>query len=201
MSNSSVCDPSVDLLRTPCNYHQVALAEITIPPSRHRLEPEKVADLARSIKELGQLQPIGLTADYRLIYGGRRKAACELLGHDSIDAIILDLDDLHAELAKSMRMSSIEPSPSWTRPGHWLAARQSTWHYILTQNRSTKRAGQDVAKKRATICRPFLSPRMRLRKLDGRPGLSNVKSRLGRNLIPRPRKCCEEAGTRTISPR
>ena len=100
MSKSNVCDPSVDLLRTPCNYHQVALAEITIPPSRHPPEPEKVADLARSIKELGQLQPIGLTADYRLIYGGRRKAACELLGHDSIDAIILDLDDLRTELAE-----------------------------------------------------------------------------------------------------
>ena len=100
MSKSNVCDPSVDLLRTPCNYHQVALAEITIPPSRHPPEPEKVADLARSIKELGQLQPIGLTVDYRLIYGGRRKAACELLGHDSIDAVILNLDELHAELAE-----------------------------------------------------------------------------------------------------
>ncbi|MGA7714002.1 MAG: ParB N-terminal domain-containing protein, partial [Rhizomicrobium sp.] len=84
----------------PNNYRQVALSKIINPPGRRLAGPDEVADLAESIKEVGQLEPIGLTADYHLIYGGRRKAACEFLKHDSIDAIILDLDNLHVELAE-----------------------------------------------------------------------------------------------------
>ena len=84
----------------PYNYQQVAITKIITPPGRRSPEPTQVAALAQSIKEVGQLQPIALTPDFRLIYGGTRKAACELLGHETIQTIILDLDDLHAELAE-----------------------------------------------------------------------------------------------------
>lgn len=103
MSESNVDGSSTDLGKPGVKtykYEDVAITRITIPPGRSSPEPEQVADLAGSIQELGQLQLIGVTADYRLIYGRRRMAAFELLGRTTIGARIFDLDDLHTELAE-----------------------------------------------------------------------------------------------------
>lgn len=48
--------------------------------------------LERSIKQLGVLQPIGITPDTRLIFGARRLQACKNLGMDTIPARIFDVD-------------------------------------------------------------------------------------------------------------
>lgn len=48
--------------------------------------------LERSIKQLGLLQPIGITPDKRLIFGGRRLQACKNLGMDTIPVRIFDID-------------------------------------------------------------------------------------------------------------
>jgi hypothetical protein len=48
--------------------------------------------LERSIEQLGVLQPIGLAADMKLIFGGRRLQACKNLGLETIPARMFDLD-------------------------------------------------------------------------------------------------------------
>jgi len=58
-----------------------------------------IAGLMSSIQDLGLIQPVGLTADCRLIHGRHRLEACRRLGWETIPAIIHDLDDLHAEMA------------------------------------------------------------------------------------------------------
>ena len=104
--NDTAGDPSADPGETlpasthPYKYQQVAIAKIIVPPGRRPPDTAKVEALAKSIEALGQLQPIGLTSDLRLLYGRSRMAAHELLGHETIQAIILALDDLHAELAE-----------------------------------------------------------------------------------------------------
>jgi hypothetical protein len=51
-------------------YQEVPLAQIIVPDGRRSPDPESVAALAKSMMAVGQLQPIGLTADFHLIYGG-----------------------------------------------------------------------------------------------------------------------------------
>ena len=61
----------------------IKINAITIPP-RLRKEVNNINSLAESIRELGLLQPIGLTEDKVLIYGFRRLSAHLHLGLDEI---------------------------------------------------------------------------------------------------------------------
>jgi len=56
--------------------------------------------LKDSIREIGLMQPITVTADLVLIAGFHRLTACKELGWDTIPTIIVELDGLQAELAE-----------------------------------------------------------------------------------------------------
>jgi ParB-like chromosome segregation protein Spo0J len=85
---------------------QVEVQSIQVGKRQRRLMGD-VSKLATSIEEVGLLQPIGLTSDYRLIYGARRRAAFQKLGRSEIAAQVaespLEEADLIAqELAENM---------------------------------------------------------------------------------------------------
>jgi len=61
---------------------------------RYRKDMGDLQALADSIKELGQLQPIGVDSNYHLIFGQRRIKACELLGLDKVKGTIIPLKDI-----------------------------------------------------------------------------------------------------------
>jgi ParB family chromosome partitioning protein len=62
-----------------------------------REEPGDVAGLAATIAERGLLQPLGVVpagqGRYRVVYGGRRRAAAIQLGLERVPCIVLDADD------------------------------------------------------------------------------------------------------------
>lgn len=66
-------------------------------PDGVREDPGDVAGLAATIAEQGLLQPVGVVSvgggRYRVVYGGRRRAAAEQLGLEKIPCIVLDSDD------------------------------------------------------------------------------------------------------------
>ena len=64
------------------------------------LNPDTVAQLVESIQAVGLLQPIGIRADKTLVYGYHRLEACKRLGWTEIPAVIVDTEDLHAQLAE-----------------------------------------------------------------------------------------------------
>jgi 16S rRNA G966 N2-methylase RsmD len=71
------------------------------PEGRRALNPEKVAELAGSIRELGLLQPIGVRREtLELVYGYHRLEACRQLGWESIPVVFVDGNDLQARLAE-----------------------------------------------------------------------------------------------------
>ena len=70
---------------------QVRIADIQIG-NRHRKEMGDLAGLARSIQEIGLLQPIGVKPDLALVFGHRRLLACQSLGYETIPACIIDID-------------------------------------------------------------------------------------------------------------
>ena len=72
---------------------EVKIAEI-ITGDRHRKDLGDVRELAESIRDVGLLQPIGITSDMRLVFGGRRIEAHKLLGLDTIEARTIDIDHI-----------------------------------------------------------------------------------------------------------
>lgn len=70
----------------------------------HRRPLRGVKELAASIEEVGLLNPITVRMDgpcnYRLVAGYHRLEACKAIGWLEIDATIVDLNDLEAELAE-----------------------------------------------------------------------------------------------------
>ena len=77
------------------------IESIEVGPRRRPVSQEKVTELARSISELGLLQPIGITEDRQLVYGTHRLEACRLLEWTEIQATVLpDCDELTRELAE-----------------------------------------------------------------------------------------------------
>lgn len=79
---------------------KVKIDNIIINDNRRKVDLEKVKSLAESLNEIGLLNPITINARYELIAGLHRLEAHKQLGIDEINAIILDLDDLHTELAE-----------------------------------------------------------------------------------------------------
>src|SRR5262249_3880542 len=61
---------------------------------RHRKDMGDVDALARSMADLGLLQPIVIRPDDRLIAGYRRLAAARLLGWTDIPVTVVDLDSV-----------------------------------------------------------------------------------------------------------
>ena len=78
----------------------IPIEDITIPRGRRKPEESRVKSVARSIQEVGLLHPIVLNESYRLIAGRTRLESAILLGWKTIDATIMDVDELHAELAE-----------------------------------------------------------------------------------------------------
>lgn len=71
--------------------------QLEVDPDGVREEPGDVSGLAATIAERGLLQPLGVVnlggGRYRVVYGGRRRAAAEQLGLERVPCIVLDEDD------------------------------------------------------------------------------------------------------------
>ncbi len=71
--------------------------QLEADPEGVREDPGDVAGLAATIAERGLLQPLGVIAvggdRYRVVYGGRRRAAAVQLGLERVPCIVLDGDD------------------------------------------------------------------------------------------------------------
>ena len=78
----------------------VKIDEIIIGENRRSVNPERVKELAASIQEIGLLNPITITEDKHLVAGLLRIEAYKLLGRTEIEATVVSLSELDAELAQ-----------------------------------------------------------------------------------------------------
>lgn len=80
-------------LNTTVARDNVSISKIVVG-ERHRKELGDIHGLAKSIGEIGLLQPIGVTSAMQLVWGERRLRACEELGWKDIPAVVdPSLDD------------------------------------------------------------------------------------------------------------
>lgn len=79
---------------------RISISEIKINPGRREALPERVAELAKSIAEVGLLNPVTLDRANTLIAGLHRLEAAKLLGWSEVDCTVSSLEGLQAELAE-----------------------------------------------------------------------------------------------------
>lgn len=82
--------------RTEC----VPIELITIPKTRRSVKQECVDTLAESISVLGLMNPVTITGSYRLVAGRHRIEAHRKLGFKTIEARVVEADDLLIRLAE-----------------------------------------------------------------------------------------------------
>lgn len=124
---------------------KVRISDITIGDNRRTISSDKVSQLADSIKEIGLLNPITITIDNRLIAGYHRLKACELLGYEDIEANVVSIDGLHAELAE-IDENLIRNELHYIDRGTQLQRRKEIYEELYPQTRAT--AGKELVAKR-----------------------------------------------------
>ena len=85
------------------NGVELNVAEIIVKDRKRQADEGKVTEIMESIKSLGLLNPVSVnkTAEgYILIAGLHRLTAYKRLGYNRIQAIIVNMDDIHSELAE-----------------------------------------------------------------------------------------------------
>ena len=100
-SNESLyVDPIEEIIETTPkeNVVEIKIKELRSNPyqPRRTFDQEKLVELANSIKEYGVLEPIIVTKSvkgYEIVAGERRTKACELIGKETIPAIVKDFTD------------------------------------------------------------------------------------------------------------
>jgi len=124
---------------------EIDIDEITLAPHQPRqmFDPDKLAELAASIKEHGVIQPIVVrplqSGGYELIAGERRWRACKTLGYRKIPAVVKECRDLEASavsLIENVQREDLNPLEEA------LAYHKLMDNYGLTQEEVSERVGK-----------------------------------------------------------
>ncbi len=132
------------------SINEIAIAKIKANPNQPRREfdPEALAELADSIREIGIIQPVTLRemedGSYQIIAGERRWRASQMAGLEYIPAYIRTADD-----EKMMQMALVEniQREDLNAIEIALAYQNLIEQYRLTQDQLSEKVG----KKRATV--------------------------------------------------
>jgi ParB family chromosome partitioning protein len=106
----------------------IALANVRVA-DRHRTDLGDLDSLAESMRDLGQLQPILVTPELRLIAGERRLAAARVLGWTSIEAKVVD------GLADAAYLLRAERDENTCRKAFTLTEEHSLYEALLALER------------------------------------------------------------------
>ena len=118
----------------------IKISDIKINEKRRAVSPDKVDDLTASIKELGLINPVTLTADNTLIAGAHRLEAYKRLGKEYIEATQIDISGLKAELAE-IDENLIRNELHYTERGEQLARRKEIYEDIYPETKANVAGG------------------------------------------------------------
>jgi ParB family chromosome partitioning protein len=117
---------------------------------RTSFNPERLDELARSIRERGVIQPVTVRArgnragagGYELVAGERRVLAAKQAGYDTVPAMVIEANDeeaLQLALIENIQRDDLNPIEH-ARAYHEMASR-----FKLTQDQVAQRVGKDRA--------------------------------------------------------
>lgn len=119
---------------------RIKINEIKINPGRREASAESIEELARSISEIGLLNPITIDQEHTLIAGLHRLEAAKRLGWTEIECTVTGLEGLQAELAE-IDENMVRSELSAVEYGAVLLRRKEIYEALHPETRATYDGG------------------------------------------------------------
>ena len=119
----------------------VKIQDVHVRGGRRAIDDAKVRELAESIHEIGQINPIIVDAHNNLIAGGHRLATLQLLGYSYAEAIVSRLSGIYAELAE-IDDNLVRYELHYIERGEQLARRKGIYQILHPETKRGMRNGQ-----------------------------------------------------------
>lgn len=176
------------------NAMKIRIDEVRINSGRREARVDNVRELAKSIAEIGLLNPITVTPDRTLIAGCHRLEAAKLLGWTEIECTICEIDGLLAELAE-IDENMVRTNLSPIEFGDLLLKRKQIYE---TLHPETKNGGDRRSEKiRTSICRSDTAKSF-VKDTAGKLGVSprtvERQVQVAKNLTPEAKDIIESSG-------
>ena len=141
---------------------KVAISEIKINPGRRPASLDGIKELARSISEIGLLNPITIDQEYILVAGLHRLEAAKMLGWTEIECNACTLDALQTELAE-IDENVVRTELSVIEYGELLERRKEIYESLHPETKAgqaqaagmNRALGNNVSDKMSATLKPF----------------------------------------------
>lgn len=127
---------------------KILIEQIRLPQNdlRANVDEDSIEELAESLRDLGQLQPIGVLrhsgTEYEVVYGARRYRAAKMLGWPTIDATFVEDSDEQTRAAKKLVENVHREALTPTEEAYGLAALMRG--DVLTVRELRRRSGKSA---------------------------------------------------------
>ena len=175
---------------------RIPINEIKINPGRREALPERVAELAKSISEVGLLNPVTIDRGNTLIAGLHRLEAAKLLGWAEVDCTVSSLEGLQAELAE-IDENFVRTDLSAIEYGDLLLRRKEIYEALHPE---TKNGGDRKSEKiRSAKCTSDFSKSFvndTAEKLGVNPSTIRRQVQTAKNMTPEAKAIIRESGAK-----
>ncbi len=142
---------------------RIQIDKIKVSLGRREALPEHIEELAKSIAEVGLLNPITVDRDYTLIAGLHRLEAAKSLGWAEIECTVSTLEGLQAELAE-IDENFVRRDLSAVEFGDLLLRRKEIYETLHPETKAgvaqavgmNRAIGNNVAEKFSATSKPFV---------------------------------------------
>jgi len=175
---------------------KVPIGEIQIKEGRRSLDATHVGELAKSIRELGLLNPVTIDRENNLVAGLHRMEAAKVLGWTEIECTVSSLGGLQAELAE-IDENIVRSDLSVLEYGEILLRRKEIYEALHPETKhGGDRRSDDI---KATKCR-FENARSfaqdTAEKLGVTPRTVERQIQTAKNLVPEAKDIIRDTDTR-----
>lgn len=178
----------------------VPISDIKVAAGRREVKAEDVQDLAKSISQVGLLNPITVTPDHILIAGNHRMEAAKLLGWTEIECTVCDVSGLLAELAE-IDENFVRVNLSPIEFGDLLLRRKEIYEELHPETKATNEGGpfrgnqyeNEVMAESATTSKSFVNDTAG--KLGIAPRTVRDRIQTAKNLTPEAKEIIRQSDT------
>jgi len=119
---------------------KIKIVEIKVGDNRREIDESNVANLMKSIREVGLINAITITQGNKLIAGAHRLEACKRLGWLEIECNVAELDGLKAELAE-IDENLIRHNLNHIDEGEQLLRKKEIYEMLYPETKATYNGG------------------------------------------------------------
>lgn len=172
---------------------KIKIDEIKINVGRRESNADNVHELAKSIAEIGLLNPITVTADNILIAGRHRLEAAKMLGWTEIECTVCEVDGLLAELAE-IDENMVRTNLSPIEFGDLLLKRKQIYETLHPETRQGMRNGQTSKNDNLSVLETRSFTQDTADKLGVSPRTVERQVQIAKNLTPEAKEIIQSSG-------